>query len=88
VKYLTFRIGYDGYDVIFLPTSQHANQKKASMCMAVALGPVMIQLREISLEHPNVLLFAKFLPRCRATYDELDIAGVVIDMAAKLNLSI
>ena len=58
-----------------------------SMCMAIALGPVLINLREVSLEHPNVLLFAKFMPRCRATYDMLDIAGCVIDMAAKLNLA-
>jgi hypothetical protein len=56
--------------------------------MAIALGPVLIDLRKVSLEHPNVLLFAKFMPRCRATYDVLDIAGCVLDTAAKLGLTL
>ena len=36
--------------------------------------------------HPNVVLFSKFFPRCRATYTQLDIAGIVIDTAARLGL--
>merc|ERR1711976_293377 len=53
-----------------------------SMCMAIALGPILNELLTPEPPyHPNVLLFAKFLPRCRTTYDVLDIAGIVIDTA-------
>ena len=61
-----------------------------SMCMAIALGPVYIDLQTKGgwkePWHPNVLLFSKFFPRCRSTYDALDIAGIVLDTAAALGL--
>ena len=80
----------------------------ASMCMAIALGPVRrrqiapsqsganarVRWGQVLIDlltpeppfHPNVVLFSKFFPRCRATYTQLDIAGIVIDAAARLGL--
>ena len=54
-----------------------------SMCMSVALGGIMAKMGPTE---PNMILFSKFLPRCRATYTELNIAGIVIDTCNELGL--
>lgn len=54
-----------------------------SMCMSVALGGIMAKMGPTE---PNMILFSKFLPRCRATYTQLNIAGIVIDTCKELGL--
>ena len=39
-------------------------------------------------EHPNMKLFSEFIPRCRATYTVLDIAGIVNSTADRLGLQL
>lgn len=60
-----------------------------NMCLAVAFGPMLADpLVGGNPEHPNTQLFAEFIPRCRATYTVLDIAGVVLSTAADLGLEL
>ena len=60
-----------------------------NMCLAVAFGPMLDDpLVGGNPEHPNMKLFGEFIPRCRATYTVLDIAGVVNSTADRLGLQL